>query len=287
MPIAAATHSVAAVVSPRTEMPWRMIAPAPRKPIPVTICAAIRVGSARTTWSPLVRNSRKPYAETIVNSAEPRHTSMCVRNPASRSRSSRSKPIAPPSAAARASRPRSSLQVSVGMALSNCGLEHRALELGDLLDALPGEVEERVEQFTTERLALRRRLHLDEPPVACHDDVHVDLGSGVLRVIEIDQRFAFDDADRHRPDRARQRLAEAEPLERAPRGDVRAADRGAARPPVGLQHVAVEEDRPLAERVVVRHGADRASDQPLNLDRPPALSPLAGLALNALARGCR
>ena len=43
--MAATSHSVAAVVSPRTDRPWRMIAPAPRKPIPVTICAAIRVGS--------------------------------------------------------------------------------------------------------------------------------------------------------------------------------------------------------------------------------------------------
>jgi hypothetical protein len=37
-----------------------MIAPAPRKPMPVTICAAMRVGSARTTASPLARNSWKP-----------------------------------------------------------------------------------------------------------------------------------------------------------------------------------------------------------------------------------
>src|SRR5919199_769238 len=38
--MAATTQSVAAVVRPRTERPWRMIAPAPRKPIPVTIWAA-------------------------------------------------------------------------------------------------------------------------------------------------------------------------------------------------------------------------------------------------------
>ena len=48
IPIAATTQSVAAVVRPRTEMPRTMIAPAPRKPIPVTICAAIRVGSKTT-----------------------------------------------------------------------------------------------------------------------------------------------------------------------------------------------------------------------------------------------
>jgi hypothetical protein len=93
-----------------------MIAPAPRKPIPVTIWAAMRVGSARTTLCPEVRKAWKPYAETIVNSAEPSDTSRCVRNPASRSRSSRSTPIAAPSAAASASRNKASSQLSVGIA---------------------------------------------------------------------------------------------------------------------------------------------------------------------------
>src|ERR1051326_7346870 len=185
MPIPAATQSVAAVVRPRTVRPWRMIAPAPRKPMPVTICAAIRVGSARTTWSPLVRNSRNPYADTIVNSAEPRQTSRCVRKPASRSRSSRSKPIAPPSAAANASRPRSSPQPSEGIALSNCRLERCALQLGDLLDPFRREVEERVEQLAAERLALRRRLHLDENAVPRHDDVHVHLGARALGLVHV------------------------------------------------------------------------------------------------------
>src|SRR5215211_1239713 len=42
---AATTQSPAAVVRPRTERPWRRMAPAPRKPMPVTTWAAIRVGS--------------------------------------------------------------------------------------------------------------------------------------------------------------------------------------------------------------------------------------------------
>ena len=44
-PIAAAVQITAAEVRPRTLSPCRIIAPAPRKPIPETICAAIRVGS--------------------------------------------------------------------------------------------------------------------------------------------------------------------------------------------------------------------------------------------------
>ena len=60
MPIAAASQSVAAVVRPRTVRPWRMIAPAPRKPMPVTICAAIRVGSKTipSRWEEARRTTR-------------------------------------------------------------------------------------------------------------------------------------------------------------------------------------------------------------------------------------
>ena len=58
-----------------------MIAPAPMKPMPVTICAAMRVGSKVTplAWE----NAKSPhaYAETSVNSAAPTETSMCVRKP--------------------------------------------------------------------------------------------------------------------------------------------------------------------------------------------------------------
>ena len=37
-----------------------------------------------------------------------------------------------------------------------------------------------------ERVALRRPLHLDEVPGAGHDDVHVDVARGVLRVVEVE-----------------------------------------------------------------------------------------------------
>ena len=102
-----------------------------------------------------------------------------------------------------------------------------------------------------ERHALGRRLHLDEPAVAGHHDVHVDVGGRVLGVVEVEQRLAVDDADRDGRDRAGERLREAEAVERALRRDVRAADRRAARAAVGLEHVAVEPDRPLAERLEV------------------------------------
>src|SRR5437868_1832427 len=236
-----------------------MIAPAPRKPMPVTICAAMRVGSARTTLWPDVRNAWNPYADTIVKSAEPSATSRCVRKPASRSRSSRSTPMSPPRNAASASRRSASLQWSVGMLCAN---STRCLLLRgcDLFDACGGELEQLVESCAREGRPLRSRLHLDELAVAGHDDVHVDFGLRVLRVVEVEQRLTVHDADGDRCDGSRERARQAEAVERAPSRHVRTRDRGAARAAVRLQHVAVDPQRALAERLEIRHPADGASD---------------------------
>ena len=80
-----------------------------------------------------------------------------------------------------------------------------------------------------------------------------------------------------------ERLREPEAVERAPGRDVGAADRRAARATVGLQDVAVEPDGPLAERLEVDDAAQRAADQPLDLDRAAALLAARRLALGALA----
>src|SRR5919199_1890663 len=230
-----------------------MIAPAPRKPMPVTICAAIRDGSARTTLAPDARNSWNPYAETIVNSAEPSETSRCVRSPASRSRSSRSSPIAAPSAAASASRSRTSHQSSVGRLRT----ERVLLGVADPGDPGLREVEHRVEPGAAEDGPLGRRLHLDELFVVGHDDVHVDLRPRILRVVEVQEDLALDDRDRDR---------------RAPRAAVR------------LEDIAVDPQRALAERLEVRHRPESPPDQPLDLDRAPALPAARGLALGPLPR---
>src|SRR5437867_979924 len=81
-----------------------MIVPAPRNPMPVTICAAMRVGSMRvpgvSAWN--------AYADTSVKSADPTPTRMWVRRPAACPRDSRSSPIAPHRIVARPSRRSSS-----------------------------------------------------------------------------------------------------------------------------------------------------------------------------------
>ena len=90
--------------------------------------------------------------------------------------------------------------------------------------------------------------------------------------------------DRDRRHRVHERPAEAHAVERAPRRDVDAGDRGAARAAVGLEDVAVEPQRALAERLEVDHGAQRPADQPLDLDGPALLLARARLARRPLRR---
>src|SRR4051795_3232896 len=152
----------------------------------------MRVGSVRTMLSPLVRNSWNPYAETIVNNAEPSETSRCVRMPASRSRISRSNPIAAPSAHAIDSRSNASQPSSAGMLLTR-DIDRLLLQRRELVDPTGGEVEQLVEPLAGERDLLSGRLHFDEAPVAGHDDVDVDVRVRVLRVVQVEQCNVLDD----------------------------------------------------------------------------------------------
>src|SRR3954471_2769758 len=117
---------------------------------------------------------------------------MCVRSPASRSRNSRSTPTAPPSTAASTSRRSASLQESETTSAPR-SIRSLPLRGRDHLDAAQREVEQLVELLARERLALGGRLHFDEPAVAGRDDVEVDVGARVLRVVEVEERLAVDD----------------------------------------------------------------------------------------------
>src|SRR6478672_2870316 len=114
--------------------------------------------------------------------------------PASRSRISRSKPIAAPSAHAIDSRSSASQPSSAGMLLAR-DIDRLLLQRRELVDPAGCEVEQLVEPLARERNLLRGGLHLDEASVAGHDDVDVDLGVRVLRVVEVEQRDVLDDAD--------------------------------------------------------------------------------------------
>ena len=91
---------------------------------------------------------------------------------------------------------------------------------------------------------------------------------------------------RHRRHRVAQRLALdqpalLEPADRIGERHIGAGDRGGARAAVGLEHVAIERDLVLAQRLHVDHGAERAADQPLDFLRPARLLARGRLAARA------
>ena len=69
--------------------------------------------------------------------------------------------------------------------------------------------------------------------------------------------------------------------------DPGAGDRGGAGAAVGLDHVAIDGDLPLAERGQIEHRAQAAADQPLDLDGAAALLAGRRLAARALRGGAR
>src|SRR4051794_9943611 len=113
---------------------------------------------------------------------------MCVRRPAAFSSSSRSRPITPPIAAAAAMRASESSQVISGLAARS--VDSTLLLSPDELDSARGQAEQLVELVASEGHLLCGRLHLDEPSVARHHDVQVDVGLRVLGVVEVEQELA-------------------------------------------------------------------------------------------------
>ena len=115
---------------------------------------------------------------------------------------------------------------------------------------------------------------------------------GVLGVVEVEHRAAAEDADRDGDDLPVQRarrdeLRALQPRDRVRERDVAAADGRGARAAVGLQHVAVDDDGALAERLHVERAAQRASDEPLYLHAASLLAAAHGLAVGARRRRAR
>ena len=171
-----------------------------------------------------------------------------MRRPASRSRSSRSRPIDP---AEHAGETHAQGDFEPGEVRQRDESDSRPLRLENLVDPGGRQIEQLVQAFAAERVGLRRCLHLDQAPVPGHHDVHVHLRLRVLVVGEVEQRHAADDADRNGGDLAGEGPRQAEAVEGTARSDPRAGDRGTARAAVGLKDVAVEPERALAERLEV------------------------------------
>src|SRR5947207_15593929 len=75
------------------------------------------------------------------------------------------------------------------------------------------------------------------------------------------------------------RFGSQELVDRDAQRDPAAGNRRRARAPVGLEHVAVDDDLTLTELGQIDHGAERAADQPLDLLRSARLLALCCLAI--------
>ena len=103
-------------------------------------------------------------------------------------------------------------------------------------------------------------LEFDKFAGTGHDDVHVDLGGGILFVAEIQQAFAIQDADAGGGDIfangvGAENAAFDESADGEAEGDEGAGDGGGARAAIGLQDVAIEDDGAFTERPEVDDAA--------------------------------
>ena len=105
--------------------------------------------------------------------------------------------------------------------------------------------------------AFSGRLHFDQGAGARHDEIGVGLGGRILSIVEIEQRRAGRHAAGHGGHMVAQRHvlhhgAAVHPLQAIVQGDPGAGDGGGSGAPVGLEHVAIDRDLPLAHRRQVR-----------------------------------
>jgi hypothetical protein len=153
------------------------------------------------------------------------------------------------------------------------------------VDTLFGVVEHLAKLDASVGIVLGGGLGLDEAAVGEHDDVHVDGGTGVFFIGQVEQDVAIDDADGCGGDHLLERgcfegagfdqLAESEG-----EGYAGSCDGSGASAAVGLEDVAVEDDGALAESLHVDDAAEAAADEALDL-----MGAAADFAALALAGG--
>ena len=122
----------------------------------------------------------------------------------------------------------------------------------------------------------------------------LSVSAGVLDIIQIEHRHALVDAAGDRGDIVAQHVGLA-PCSALHPGDAvgqrhpGAGDGGGAGAAVGLDHVAIDRDLALAERLQVDRGAQAAADQALDFHRAAALLAGGGLAAGGWwrAAACR
>src|SRR3954471_5915063 len=132
------------------------------------------------------------------------------------------------------------------------------LQRHQFADALARQLEQRHQLFLGEGRAFRGALNFHQAARAGQHKIGVRLGGGILLVIQVQQRLALndaaadrrdmvlDDGRRHQPGLLHEADALAE-------GDKAAGDRRGPGAAIGLQHVAVDGDLPLAQRCQIAY----------------------------------
>src|SRR3970282_1520842 len=147
-----------------------------------------------------------------------------------------------------------------------------------------------VELLLTEGGFLRRALNLDESPRSGHHYVHVHFGDGVLGVAEIQEDALLHDAHADGCDRIQQGvlldLALVPEQSHAIRqGHKAGGDRSGPRPAIGLDHIAVDDDRSLTQPPRVRYTSWLSADDALDLRGAATHAPRRDLPGTARGRG--
>src|SRR5712691_898115 len=152
-----------------------------------------------------------------------------------------------------------------------------------LLDALVGEGQHRVQLRPIVWSSFRGRLQLDQASILDHDAVQVGRRLEVLGVIEVQHRRVLDDSAAdcgqvlaYRDLAHHSRVLHS--LDRHVQSAERARYRRCTRAAVRLQDVAVESDRALADLAHVHSRAQRPAYQALDLMRPAPNATLDRLA---------
>ena len=165
-----------------------------------------------------------------------------------------------------------------------------ALELDELGNALVAQIEQGIEALAVEGSLLASALELNHLAGVGSDEIHVDLGVAVLGIIQVEQGVAVDNAHRDGSNLARERdaldLAGLDPhskgvVQRHPGTGNARRTRAAIR----LDHIAVDGNGVLAERLHVDDGTQAAADEALDLHG--AALTLGVLALATLTGRCR
>ena len=82
----------------------------------------------------------------------------------------------------------------------NC--QGAALDLHDPAYAAGGQIQHGVQFLPAKGMALRGALNLDKGTGVVHDDVHIGLGIGVFRVVQVQNGDGVEDARGHGRDHA-------------------------------------------------------------------------------------